>query len=295
MKKSAIVFISILLVASLAMLTGCELNFGRDKITAENTLPQGGIANTNAPDYDFTAVVEVTDSDGHVVGSAAVSLSDKDRSANQSFFNAEAQGVSDGINESRKKTESKENDYEIIKSQKYVITGRLTAKDGTTSDYRAARDGGKYSAISNYQGKQVGLIIDNISIYLIDPSTKTYYSIPKAVVKQYADEKDDIMNVLDGSALESKKQVTSQSEEKIDGIEKMTVIKYDDGSADYYNGNLIVKTVTNDGAVLYYDSVSGDVSNGMFVPPVGYTYKSLTAETVSELAESIGATNKTNE
>ncbi len=291
MKKSAIVSVCLLLVVCLVSLTGCELSIKRNRITAENTLPEGGKANTEAPAYDFTAIVEVTDENGEVIGTASVELSDEEKNANKSFYDASANGVSGGVNKERVKDDYQQDDNEVLKSKKYVITGRITNKDGATNEYRAARNGSQYCAISNYNGKQVGLIIDYLNIYVIDPGTRSYFAVPKSLVEQYSEDDDDILNVVNGKALEAKKEVTSENEEDVDGV-TMKVVKYGDGSADYYCGTALIKSLTTEGSVLYYDSISPTVSKGMFVPPIGYTFKPLTVESVSELADSVGAVNE---
>ncbi len=291
MKKSAIITVCLLLVVSLVLLSGCELSIKRNRITAENTLPEGGKANTEAPAYDYTAIVEVTDEDGNVIGTAGVELSEEEKNANKSFYDVAAEGMDEGINKERTSGDYKQDDNEVLKSKKYVITGRITNKDGVTCEYRAARNGSQYCAISNYNGKQVGLIIDYLNIYVVDPGTRSYFAVPKSMVEQYSESDDDILNVINGSALESAKKVKSETEEKVDGV-NMKVIKYDDNSVDYYCGTALVKSLTNEGSVLYYDSISPNVSKGMFVPPIGYTFKPLTVESVSELADSVGAVNE---
>ena len=52
---------------------------------------------------------------------------------------------------------------------------------------------------------------------------------------------------------------------------KYRVVEYDDGTRDFFNGKTLVQTESKDGSILYYDVISTNVSEGLFVPPADYT------------------------
>ena len=293
MKKLPVVLCCLLLVGSLAFLSGCEIKFNNDgRVTAVATLPNGGIANTTAPPYEVTALVDVTDENGSVVDTQAVTLSPQEMIAGEDFF-ATAETANAGANEQRMTGKAEQNDREVLNSSEFALEGRMTGADGTTYQIRMARRGNYYSALYQMNGTPVGLIIGAVNLYIVNPEEKTYFLIPKAAFADYAGE-EALDSLADIDTLEKERVVVSEKTETVDGKE-MNVIRYQSGSADYYLGNSIIKTVNQDGSVLYYDSVKPEASLGLFAPPADYTMKALNAENVEAFAAKAGVTEATHE
>lgn len=188
------------------------------------------------------------------------------------------------------KNDKVQDDLAIINSEKYTIVSRIITSDGAYV-YKVARDGNKFSVATSANGTEIGIIVGDDGIYMLSSSTKTYFKIPKALVEDMAGENEEFQGILTGEAFDATRKEKSRSEKTIDGV-KYTLVSYEDGSVDYLNGKTLVKTVTEDGNVTYYDTISAEVSAGVFVPPVGYTEQSLTQENVSDFAGDLGITTE---
>ena len=161
------------------------------------------------------------------------------------------------------------NDLDIIYSKKYYIEGRIVA-NGNVSYYKVARDGKYYSAVTTYEGNDLGIIVGDTDVYLVAIADKTYIKVPKSMIEEEAEKDENMQGLLTGDAFDMNKKPIETTTEEADGI-TYTVLKYEDGSADYLNGNIIVKSVASDGSIMFYDVVTDNVSMGMFLPPAGYT------------------------
>lgn len=243
-------------------------------------------------------IVEVTNKKGKVVETEKITLSPEEVQQGKDFFNGkddekETKKETNKATESgtKKETEiSKEpasdrittapakdnvevqDDFAVLNSSRYFIEGRVVTEDGATYPYKMARDGSRFTFRSVYDNQELCLIMGSKYVYLVSPETKTYAKISKDLVQEESADTGEFDELLSGDAFNlyaSKKEVATYTE-KMYGV-KYKVVEYDDGTLDYFNGKTLVQTVAKDGSVLYYDVISTNVSEGMFVPPADYT------------------------
>ncbi len=184
-----------------------------------------------------------------------------------------------------------QDDFKVLNSSKYLIEGRVVTADGVTYPYKMARDGNRFTFMSVYEGQEMCIIMAAKYVYIVSPETKTYAKLSKDLVADETGDTEEFEALLNGDAFNlyaNKKQVETYNE-KMYGI-KYKVVVYDDGTEDYFNGKTLVQTVSEDGSILYYDVISPNVSEGMFIPPADYTEEVITSEMASELAESMSTT-----
>ncbi len=279
MRKRTIAILSVLILFVSMLFTGCDL---------EIELPNGAedISSVNL-NNSVTRVVEVTDENGNVVGTENVTLSDQEIKDGKDFYSALGQSSLTGISNDRyNKAENKtaQNDREIFESRNYYVVGRIV-KDGKSSTYKLAQSGNKYAIMTVYNGNQLGIIIDNINIYLVQIANKSYMAIPKTLLLE--SESEDAKELLKDDLLDSDKKITENGTTTIDG-KKVSYSKYDDGSVSYYLENTILMTKSTDGSIIYYDTVSKSAPSGFFAPPAGYTLKTLNATNIQEFSDLIG-------
>ena len=322
MNKTRYISILAALLVLVVAFTGCEvtLDLKPQSTEAGNSLT---VTNENGENIPVVTIIEVTDEQGEVVETQPVTLSSSDVNDAKDFFSNNNKGETsssheaadrvtkpaveeepivtkpsskpsnkpsknDDENEEPETTSvSKEPEYEFrgdlatIRSSKYMIVGRVVNPDGTSSVYKIARDGNKYAAYLTSSGKEIGLIMGAQSVYMITTEDKSYIEIPKDLIEENAPE-EDLQAILSGEAYDVKKEVVDSHKKTIDGV-KYTLVRYDDGTVDYLNGTVLVKTVAADGSVLYYDTVTPDVPAGIFFPPSDYTSKEFNYENVSEV------------
>lgn len=119
-------------------------------------------------------------------------------------------------------------------------------------------------------------------VYIVSPETKTYAKISKDLVQEESSETGEFDELLSGDVFNlyaGKKEVDTYTE-KMYGV-KYRVVEYDDGTRDYFNGKTLVQTEAKDGSVLYYDVISTNVSEGLFVPPADYTEEAINVTTTN--------------
>ncbi len=303
MNKTPIITIIALLIVILIAFSGCEFEIS---LNDEENNTQTSIESVVVTDEEgstqietivhyittepvpVVTIVEVTNEKGKVIETEKVTLSPEEVQDGKDFFNGK-----DNENETKKETElSKEpasdrlttapandstqkpvqDDFAILNSNRYMIEGRVVAKDGTTYPYKMARDGSRFTFRSVYEGEEMCLIMGSKYVYIVSPETKTYAKISKDIVKEESAESGEFDDLLSGDVFNlyaNKKEVNTFTE-KMYGV-KYRVVEYDDGTYDYFNGKTLVQTVSKDGSILYYDSISTNVSEGLFVPPADYT------------------------
>ena len=279
MKSKFIVSLSAVVLLISVLFTGCDFSI---------PLPGGAedVSQININNA-VTRVVEVTDNNGNVVGTENVTLSDKEIQEGKDFYNKLDDNALDGISDNRYNTATNtnaQNEKSIFQSRNYYVIGRIV-KDGKSSTYKLAQSGNKYAIMTVYNGAQIGIIIDYINIYLVQLESKSYITIPKALLSQTED--SNVQSLLDDDLLDSDKKIVENGTTKIDGKE-VSYSKYDDKSISYYKGNTILMTKNSDGTVIYYDTVINNAPSGFFAPPAGFTAKPLNAESVQEFSDLIG-------
>ncbi len=330
MKKSPITAMLVLLIVIVIAFSSCDISMdlpGKgDDIKAGETIvdDEGNV-------IPVVTVVEVTDDKGEVVETEVVTLSSSEIQIGKDFFSSSSnkaevptgaapervtkpsaettvkneaeKGDGDkdnnsnnenGSNEQNKETTQAQapvipDDLDIITSTKYTVVGRVE-KDGVSTVYKVARDGNKYAAVMFIEGQEMGVIVGETDVYLVIVEEKGYITVPKSLIEQEAGDDAELQAFLSGDAFNMTKKVIGEATEEADGI-TYRVVKYDDGSSDYLNGKTLVKTLAKDGSVLYYDTITSEVSAGVFLPPVGYTEQKLTEENVSDLADSLTTTH----
>ena len=279
MKSKFIVSLSAVVLLISVLFTGCDFSI---------PLPGGAedVSQININNA-VTRVVEVTDDSGNVVGTENVTLSDKEIQEGKDFYNKLDDNALDGISDNRYNTATNtnaQNEKSIFQSRNYYVIGRIV-KDGKSSTYKLAQSGNKYAIMTVYNGAQIGIIIDYINIYLVQLESKSYITIPKALLSQTED--SNVQSLLDDDLFDSDKKIVENGTTKIDGKE-VSYSKYDDKSISYYKGNTILMTKNSDGTVIYYDTVTNNAPSGFFAPPAGFTAKPLNAESIQEFSDLIG-------
>ena len=328
MNKTPIITIIALLVVILIAFSGCEfeINLNGEKSNTETSIEsvvvtdeEGSTQIETVVHYVTTepvpvvTVIEVTNEKGKVVETEKVTLSPEEVQQGKDFFGSKDENKDKETNkETKKETEvskdpapdrvttapSKENvevqdDFAVLNSSKYLIEGRVVGKDGTTYPYKMARDGSRFTFRSTYEGEELCLIMGSKYVYLVFPETKTYAKISKDLVQEESAETGEFDELLTGDIFNlyaSKKEVDTYTE-KMYGV-KYRVVEYDDGTRDYFNGKTLVQTEAKDGSILYYDVISTNVSEGLFVPPADYTEEAINVAATSSSASTTDITNK---
>ena len=190
MNKTPIITIIALLIVILIAFSGCEFeislndeeNNTQTSIESVVVTDEEGITQIETIVHYITTepvpvvtIVEVTNEKGKVIETEKVTLSPEEVQDGKDFFNGK-----DNENETKKETElSKEpasdrlttapandstqkpvqDDFAILNSSRYMIEGRVVAKDGTTYPYKMARDGSRFTFRSVYEGEEMCLII----------------------------------------------------------------------------------------------------------------------------------------
>ncbi len=327
MNKTPIITIIALLVVILIAFSGCEFEIslnGEENNTQTSvesvvvTDEEGSTQIETIVHYITTepvpvvTIVEVTNKKGKVVETEKVTLSPEEVQQGKDFFGSkdeEKDNNKDTDKETKKETEaskepasdrvttapSKENvevqdDFAVLNSSKYYIEGRVVGTDGTTYPYKMARDGSRFTFRSTLEGQELCLIMGSKYVYIVFPEKKTYSKISKDLVQEENSDTGEFDELLTGDVfnLYANKTEVDTYTEKVYGV-KYRVVEYDDGTRDYFNGKTLVMTEADDGSVLYYDVISTNVSEGLFVPPADYTEEAINVATTSSTASSTEA------
>lgn len=258
-----------------------EVKFGQDffaKPNEETILPSGILpdrlqALTTTPDSANTQTT---------VGKNPVSNTDKTTSANKPVTQTTTASGNKAEKPDKELTE-----LDIIKSQKYYYESRLVNSNGEVSTCKIARDGVKYSAVILYNGEEIGFIINETDIIMVSVAEKTYISVPISMIQSQEGSDELLDALLSGEGYNLNKTEAARYDAKEDGV-IYNVIEYTDGSKDYLYDNLLIKTVTTDNAVQYYDVITNQFPASVFFAPAGYQKQELTDVGVSEFAEDVG-------
>ena len=333
MKKLTLSMIAIVLASLVFVLSGCEMSLNLKGDTVSDT-------------QSHTVIMEVTDENGVVVATEAVTLSEDEIKKGDNFFNKDSDddSVKTGVssdrlqqaisnNKNNNKNDNKgdkgdkgnnnetvvepgkengkkpgkkpqnnnqtdygdsdempnvQDDAKILKSTQFMLTGRVVY-EGTVTPYKVARSGENMALFSEINGQQIGIIIKEDTVYMLSATEKTYIEIPKEMLKENMTE-EELANMT-GSALDLEKPIKKTMNQTEDGV-AYNVVVYEDDSRDYFVGTTIIKTISSDGSVLYYDSVSAVVPSNVFVPPADYTRTTLDEEGVSEFMGAIEGTEE---
>lgn len=304
MKKIILSITAISVASLLFVLSGCELSFN----TAETT-------------NGHTAIVEITDESGNIIGTEAVSVPDNVLEEGKNFFQkfddsttapggVSSDRIQQGLNNggtasttaaaqtttaggNTNSTQKPDNttivadDGKILKSNQYMIIGRVESPDGTSVPYKIARNGEKLAMYSVFNGTNIGIIILEDKVYMLSADEKVYLEISKELIKENTTD-EDMLEMFSGSALDRDVKVAKKTTAAEDGV-VYDVVVYETGDKDYFLGGTIIKTVATDGGVLYYDSVSAVAPASVFAPPADYTRQTLNEENVSDFAGMVDA------
>ncbi len=315
MNKTPIFTIIALLAVILIAFSGCEVSVnlkGDNTVTSIESVvvtDEEGSTRIETVVHEITTeevpvvtIVEVTNKKGKVVETEKVTLSPEEVQQGKDFFNGKdeekttvlsKEPASDRVTTtaSSKEEVKVQDDFAVLNSSRYLIEGRVVTTDGVTYPYKMARDGNRFTFRSVYEGEEMSLIMGSKYVYLVSPETKTYAKISKDLVAEESAETGEFDELLSGDVFNlyaNKKQIDTYTE-KMYGV-KYRVVEYDDGTLDYFNGKTLVQTVSSDGSILYYDVISTDVSEGLFVPPADYTEEIITSEKASEIANGVSTT-----
>lgn len=308
MNKTPIITVIALLIVILVAFTGCEFEIS---LNGEENNTQTSIESVVVTDEEgstqietivhyittepvpVVTVVEVTNDKGKVVATEKVTLSPEEVQQGKDFFDVvedeettkkpSKKPASDRITTAPDQSNVEvQDDFAVLNSSRYLIEGRVVSKDGASYPYKMARDGNRFTFRTVYEGEEMCLIMGSKYVYLVSPATKTYAKVSKDLVQEESADTGEFEDVLSGDIFNlyaNKKQVDTYTE-KMYGV-KYTVVEYDDATLDYFNGKTLVQTVSSDGSILYYDVISQNVSEGMFVPPADYTEEVLTTNTAT--------------
>lgn len=314
MRRIILSCVSIVLAALVLVLSGCEVSLKKEETTGAATQPD-------------TVIVEITNEDGTVVATEAVTVTDDVVAEGENFFenNAEKESRPSGVSSDRiqqglnnggvtapsgdgekttssgKNDSNKDNNYikedkdnvaksdeQILSSSQYMIIGRLEDAEGNSIPYKMARNGEKFSVYTEFNGTEIGVIILEDKICMLTTAEKKYIEISKAFIEKNTDD-EELLSMFSGSALDKKAKVVKTLKETEDGV-VYTVSVYETGEKDYYLGGTIIKTVSPDGSVLYYDSVSPVAPESVFTPPADYERETINEEFVSNMAGMVETT-----
>ena len=257
-------------------------------------------------------IVEVTNEKGEVIETEKVTLSPEEVQDGKDFFNVKedekentkettkSSGKKPGKGDTKETTVSNEpasdrvttapekgneevqDDFAILNSSKYYIEGRVVGTDGVSYAYKMARDGNRFTFRTVLDGKDICFIMGAKNVYIVYPETKTYAKVSRDLVEEENSGTGEFDTLLTGDVfnLYSNKTEVDTYTEKMYGV-KYKVVEYDDGTRDYFNGKTLVQTESSDGAILYYDVISTNVSEGLFVPPADYTEEAINVTTSS--------------
>lgn len=308
MKKIILSIIAISLASLVFVLSGCELSFN---------------ANADAT-QSHTAIIEITDESGNIIATESITISDDELKEGENFYEQVntsttaprgvsadriQQGLNNGgnpivtttkANDSKDKTdkndgttsESEElpavlDDSQILNSTQYMIIGREES-DSSVVPFKLARSGEKMAMYTEYNGNQIGMIFLEDKVYILSANDKMYLEVTKEFLKENTDD-EEMLAMFSGSAFDSDAKIVKTMNQAEDGV-VYDVYVYETGAKSYYLGGTIIKTVSADGGVIYYDRVSAVVPSSVFAPPVDYTRKTLDEENVSDFAGIVDTT-----
>ena len=213
---------------------------------------------TNAQAEDTTRAT------GKPSGSSATASASSSSAASASGSSSNTHSTSGSVPST---TEAPVREADILKSDSYLITGRMTA-DGVTSPYRIARSGDSYSVVSELQGLSIGIIMTGDSMTLLNPDKGYCAELTPEMQEAF---KGLLAEGIDGESSDSVE--TGSGTEVIDGT-KLDYVEYSDGRRDYYYEEMLLLSKSTDSSgkesLLYVDSVSAAPPASYFTAPASY-------------------------
>ncbi len=320
MKKITLSIIALILASLVFVLSGCEMSLNLKDKNTEDTQSHTAIIEVTDDKGIVIATETVTISDEEIKKGETFFDKDKEDTTVKTGVSADRlqQAVSNnknnvtttvskddstgkkpvgsGSNNNSEKTTVADDmgdlpyvqdDAAILKSTQFMITGRAVY-DGVVTPYKVARSGEKLAMFSELNGQQIGVIITEDIVYMLSVTEKTYIEITKEMLKENMTEEE--LAQFTGNSLNLEKPVKQTMNQAEDGV-VYNVVLYEDGSRDYFIGGTIMKNVSPDGSVLYYDSVSPVVPASVFAPPADYKRTTLDEEGVSEFIGAVDVTD----
>ena len=296
MKKRLLAILALLVALTLVVLTGCEKQVERkgnddDKTTkAEATDEVKEDNEDNEGEDDTTEESEVVSEESSEEGEDKPSKPSKPESGNSAiadsddFFEDDKSNdkvSQDYVEDMIENGENVDSEEDIIKSGEFVVALRQVAADGTVSLMKLARKGDNIAVFMDNPDEKMGVIVTADVMYMIFTDEKAYFSLPTELLGEDIDELtssfDEALD-LDSESDEPVKTYT----ETIDGVE-YTVEENEDGLKTYCIGNREVMCETEDGGMMYIDSLSGEVPDSIFEAPSGY--RQLTMDEFAEMMQ----------
>lgn len=325
MKKITLSAVALVLASLVFVLSGCEMSLKSKDKNTEDTQSHTAIVEVTDENGEVVATETVTISQdelkkGEVFfnkeasGEKIETGVSADRLQQAISANADSSAVSQNSNQSPSQSSGTlsgssssggsvqttsgssgsqtyvQDDAAVLKSTQYMITGRAVY-EGSATPYKVARSGEKLAMFAELNGQQIGIIVTEDKVYMLSVDEKTYIEITKDMLKENLSEEE--LAQFSGSALSTNRTVQKTENQAEDGVTYKVVI-YDDGVKDYFIGNTIIKTVSSDGSVLYYDSVSAVAPASVFAPPSDYKRTTLDEEGVSDFIGSVEGADHTH-
>ncbi len=321
MKRIILIAISIFVATSIFVLCGCEVKVDTTGTTKASTT----ISATDS--QEPTAIVELTNEQGTVVATEAVTMSANDKTEEENFFTPDkSAGLSTDVSSDRiqqalqnagvdsttkpdistsgnssssttssststnQSTPVVQDDYLVLRSNQYMVNARLVDAEGNVQNYKLAKNGKNFSASMIYNDIPMTVILGENSWYLLASVDKTYIEIPKTLVEQEISD-DEFGQVLLGDPFKFGGEIVSEKKEVENGI-PYKIIEYDNGNKDYFIGNTLIKTTYPDASVMLYDSISAIAPKSLFTPPADYTKTVITEDNASDIVGSLEPTDE---
>lgn len=303
MKRILLIATSIIVASSIFVFCGCEVSVDTTGTTNAGTT----IAGTSA--QEPTAIVEVTNEQGTVIATEAVTMSANDKEQEKDFFRPSksdemSSGVSSdrvqqalqnaGINTTNPSSNSSsttaapgsaapfvQDDYLVLRSSQYMINMRVVDADGVMHNFKIAKNGKNSSVTAIFENIPMTIIMGETTWYLLTSEDKSYIEIPKNLLEQEIDS-EEISPFLFGDPFKFGGEKISETTEVEDGI-TYTVFEFDSGNKEYYIGKTLIKTVSTDSSVTYFDSISAVAPLSLFSPPADYTKLVITEDNASDI------------
>ncbi len=316
MKKILSLSMAILLIASLFVFSSCEATIS---LPGEGTTIQGSM------DEADTVVYDVTNEEGTVIGTQTVTMSAQDKEVEKNFFtvdkkplkkediladrieqaiqqnkpNVKPSDKNDSTSPSNKNDKDElivdnlpyvQDDAAILNSEQYMINVTVVTADGAEDSYKIARKN-KISSISFiYNDYPMSFIMGGETWYWLSNSDKTYLKIPKSMIEENATD-EEMKTLLLNDPFDFNRKVKTKTTEVLNDTEYNVTI-YEDGTKDYFIGKTIIHTLSPDGSIMIYQSVSPIAPSSLFTPPADYTEMELNDDSAGDMMDAIAPTTE---
>lgn len=272
MKKFRILSLIICLAVITVAFCSCNFKIDLNGGEGESTTASQNGGNPAISEDDVT----VSPSTAEDIKKQVDSFSDEEVKKNNEFFTIkDDKKPSAGISSSRVDegaSGSSSDDESVINSNIFTVSGRIV-DGGDTSYYKMARNGDKLSVMAYYNDSPIGFILNGNNVYIVNSADEVYYVMSKKLLEA-ADTSGTLGSFFNDDISSYSKNVVSEGTETVDG-KKLTYKQYDDGTYTYFSGNVIVMTKTAEGSIIYYDEISDEAPDSLFLPPKGYEMQQL--------------------